>query len=50
MDIKEMEVNGWRYYRNPVDGKMVAYYPNVEQMIFKTDEAFEKWLEDEKNE
>lgn len=38
------EVNGWIYYRNTSHGKMVAYYPNTEQLIFNTDEAFKKWL------
>ena len=43
-------VNGWIYYRNSSHGKMVAYYPNTEQLTFHTDEAFNKWLEAEKNE
>jgi hypothetical protein len=46
----EKEINGWKYYRNQTHGKMVAYYPNTEQLIFETDEAFNKWLEAEKNE
>lgn len=43
-------INGWVYYRNSSHGKMVAYYPSVEQLVFETDEAFERWLEAEKNE
>lgn len=48
----EGAINGWRYYRNIAHGKMVAYYPayDGEQMIFDTDEAFERWLEAERNE
>lgn len=43
-------INGWIYYCSSSDGKMIAYYPNVEQLVFETDEAFERWLEDEKKE
>lgn len=46
----EKEINGWKYYRNPSHGKMVAYYPNTELLIFDTDESFEKWLEAEEKE
>lgn len=50
VEIKEVIINGWKYYRNQTHGKMVAYYPNVEQIIFETDEAFNSWLEAEKKE
>ena len=29
---------------------MVAYYPNTEQLLFDSDEAFENWLEAENKE
>ena len=45
MNIEEKEVNGWKYYRNPEHGLMVAYYKDVEQIIFENDEAFFRWLE-----
>lgn len=48
---KEKEINGWKYYRNSTTGKMVAYHRGAgEQLIFDTDEAFERWLEHESNE
>lgn len=46
----EKEVNGWKYYRSPIHGKMVAYHRVAgEQLTFETDEGFEKWLETEKS-
>lgn len=42
------KINGWIYYRN-LTGDMVAYYPNVEQIVFTTDEGFERWLSAESN-
>lgn len=50
-DMKE--INGWRIYRNPSHGKMVAYHPigsNPESLIFETDESFLNWLETERRE
>ena len=47
-----MEINGWKIYRNPQHGKIVAYHEcgsDPEQLIFDTDESFEKWLKLEKN-
>lgn len=50
-DYEEKEINGWKYYRNPVHGRMVAYYRSVgEQLIFEKDEAFDRWLKAEEKE
>ncbi|WP_176545312.1 MULTISPECIES: hypothetical protein [Bacillus cereus group] len=50
MEKERKEINGWKYYRSD-DGKMVAYHRSAgEQLIFETDEAFDRWLEAEKNE
>lgn len=48
--MNETEINGWKYYRSSSDGKMVAYYKDVEQLVFQTDEAFERWLDSESKE
>lgn len=42
--------NGWSYYRNDEHGKMVAFYSDVEQLIFDNDEAFFEWLQHESDE
>ena len=42
-------INGWRYYRN-AQGEMVAYYLDIEQLIFPEDKDFYKWLYAEKQE
>jgi hypothetical protein len=50
---KEKEINGWKYYRNPEHGNMVAYHKggsSPEQLVFSSEEAFEKWLDAEKKE
>ena len=48
---KEKEINGWKYYRNPMHGKMVAYHKaGQEQLTFSNDESFKRWLESEMKE
>lgn len=49
--MEEKEINGWKYYRSPNDGKMIAYYESAkEQLIFETDESFYKWFKSEERE